>query len=100
MFDADKLRGGLLMDFKENCIEWLTGQDTITVSLTQKRFINRVLKLAKKNDAVKIIAKNKDGSLCAHLPIRALHLFILTSKTPDASEVSDLLEDEEAEDET
>jgi hypothetical protein len=89
------------MDLKENCIEWLTGQDTVTVSLTQKRFINRVLKLAKKNkDAVKIVAKNKDGSLCAHLPIRALHLFILTSKTPDASEVSDLLKDEEAEDET
>ena len=87
------------MDFKDNHIEWITGDDRMTVTLTQKRFINRVLKLAKKHkDAVEIVANNADGSVCAHLPIRALHLFILTSKTGDSSAVRDILEEDEQED--
>ena len=61
--------------------------------------VNRVLKLAKKHeDAVEIVANNADGSLCAHLPINALHLFILPSKTGEVSAVHDILE-EEAEEE-
>jgi hypothetical protein len=86
------------MDFKDNHIEWITGDNRITVTLTQKRFINRVLKLAKKHkDAVEIVANNADGSLCAHLPINALHLFILPSKTGELSAVHDILKDEEDE---
>ena len=65
------------MDYKENCIEWLTGQDTITVSLTHKKFISRVMELSKDpKNGVEIVAINKDGSICAHLPLRALHLTI------------------------
>lgn len=80
----------------ENAIEWLTGQDTITVSLTQKRFINRVLKLAEdKENGVEIVAKNEDGSIMAHLPIRALHLFILPQNTKRPPWLSDIPEEDE-----
>ena len=83
----------------ENMIEWLTGDDTLTVSLTQKRFINRVRKLSKANDAVQIVAENADGSICAHLPIKALHLFISGPNTGSYPAVDDLLEEDEDEDE-
>ena len=84
----------------ENAIEWLTGDDTLTVSLTQKRFINRMRKLAKSNDAVQIVAENADGSICAHLPIKALHLFISAPNTGSYPAVDDLLEEDEDEDES
>ena len=65
----------------ENAIEWYTGDDTMTVTLSQQKYINRVLQLAQNNNSVQIVAKNADGSICAHLPISALHLTIYTSNT-------------------
>lgn len=32
---------------RENCIEWLTGQNVIVLTLTQGRMINKVRKLKK-----------------------------------------------------
>lgn len=64
-----------MAEARENAIEWLNGQDTITVTLNQNRHINRVKQLAKKfPDRVKIVAENEDGSLCARLPLQALKL--------------------------
>lgn len=54
---------------KENCIEWLKGQDRVTVTLSQGRHINKVKNLAKKYKEVEIVAENEDGSICAHLPL-------------------------------
>ena len=69
-----KKRG--FMDYKENHIEWYTGKDTMTLSLTQKKYINKVMKLKEKfPDRVEVI-ENVDGSICAHLPVKALHLQI------------------------
>ena len=81
---------------RENAIEWLTGQNIITVSLTQKRFITRVLKLAEdpSND-VEIVAKNEDGSICAHLPLRALHLTFYNKNRVGFAGVCDLPEEDE-----
>lgn len=87
------------MDFKDNHIEWITGDSRMTVTLTQKKHINRVLSLAKKyGDQVEIVAENADGSLCAHLPIKALHLVIYPPNTGGFSAVRDILEEEEQED--
>lgn len=59
---------------KENCIEWLTGRDTIVLSLTQERYINKVRRLKKKfPDDIKI-KTNKDGSICAKMPLSFLKL--------------------------
>ena len=50
-----------MAELKENCIEWLNGQDTISVTLSQGRYINKVKKLAKKHpDLVQILAENED----------------------------------------
>ena len=60
------------MDFKENNIEWITGDSTIAVTLTSQRHINKICKLAeKKPDEVKITT-NKDGSIYATLPLSYL----------------------------
>ena len=84
----------------ENAIEWLTGQDAITVSLTQKRFINRVRKLAKKfPKSVEIVAENEDGSICAHLPLKALHLTIFRGNPSNLRAKSDLPEEDEDDEE-
>lgn len=53
----------------ENAIEWLTGQDRIAVSFSQKRFANRLKRLAEQfPDEVDII-ENQDGSVFGHMPL-------------------------------
>lgn len=59
---------------KENVIEWLTGSETITVTLSQKKYITKVKKLAEQSEKVQIIAENADGSIVAHLPLEMLSL--------------------------
>ena len=60
------------MDFKENNIEWITGDSTIAVTFTSQRHITKIRKLAeRKPDEVQIVA-NKDGSIYATLPLSYL----------------------------
>ena len=59
---------------RENVIEWYTGSDTVTVTLTQQRFINKIRKLAETNANVTIDAENEDGSVLAHLPLNFLRI--------------------------
>lgn len=54
----------------ENVIEWLRDGRTATLSLTQGRYISKVMKLAKSNpEECQVIAENKDGSVCVKVPI-------------------------------
>lgn len=59
---------------QENCIEFLKGSKTATVTFTQGRFISKIYKLSEKfPEEVQIVAenKNKDGnvtSIVAHIP--------------------------------
>lgn len=63
------------MDVKK----WITGDDTITVTLSQRKYISKVRKLATKwPSLVSILAENADGSILAHLPLKALKLSIIT----------------------
>lgn len=69
-----------MAELKENCIEWLTGQDTIAVTPSQKKYVNKVERMAKKHpDLVQILARNDDGSIFAHLPLKSLKLSIIIS---------------------
>lgn len=53
----------------ENVIEWFTNEERATVTFTQGRCKTRIRKLAEEYpDKVEIVAENKDGSLCAHIP--------------------------------
>ena len=59
----------------ENVIEFQRNSDTATVTFTQGRYIGKILKLAEKYpDEVKIIAKNADGSILAHIPVSYIHI--------------------------
>lgn len=63
-----------MADFMENTIEWLTNFDRVTVTFTQKKYINKIKKLAAEHPEVEIVAENKDGSLCAHLPLKFIRI--------------------------
>lgn len=64
-----------MAELKENAIEWVNGDKTIAVTLSQGRYVSKVKKLAKDHpDEVKILRINPDGSIFAHLPLRALKL--------------------------
>lgn len=70
-----------MADIKENCIEWINGQDTISVTLSQGRYISKVKRLAEKYpDLVRILHENKDGSIFAHMPLKSLKLSIIPPK--------------------
>ena len=54
----------------ENCIKWIRDEERATLSLTQRRIISRVKKLAVDHPKeCQIVAENKDGSICAHVPV-------------------------------
>lgn len=70
-----------MAELKENCIEWLAGDDKALCTLTQKKFINKVRRMAKKrDDSVEILAENEDGSILARIPLRAVHLTIYEAR--------------------
>lgn len=69
----EEYEGCRTADFKENVIEWYNGQDIMTVTLSQKRLINKVMKLAKEYPSeVRIDRVNDDGTVLAHLPLKYL----------------------------
>lgn len=54
----------------ENAVEWLSGQKIISVTFSQRKFINKARKLAEQYpDDVQIIAENEDGSIFLHAPL-------------------------------
>lgn len=56
--------------FMENVIEFLKDDTRATLSLSQKRYISQVRKLSEQYpDECEIVANNKDGSICAHVPV-------------------------------
>ena len=60
-------------DCRENAIEWYTGQEVLTITLSQKKFINKIKKLQKEfPDEVKIDKINEDGTILAHIPLKYL----------------------------
>lgn len=82
-----------MADLKENCIEWLNGQDTISVTLSQGRYISKVRKLAEKYpDLVQILKENDDGSIFAHMPLKSLKLNIISPKELGSDEKEKLVE--------
>lgn len=61
--------------FKENAVEWITGDESVSVTLSQKKYISKIEKLAQKYpEDVKIVARNEDGTIFAHLPLSYLKI--------------------------
>ena len=67
----------------ENCIEWLSGQHNIVCSISQQKYITKIKKLAEKYPKKVKIKFNKDGTICAKLPIKALKLSIIERELSD-----------------
>ena len=67
----------------ENCIEWLTGQKAITITVTDRKMVNKLKKLYedRKNEFLSF-TENKDGSVCAKVPKRLVK--INAGSRPDA----------------
>ena len=63
-----------MADMNENVIEWLDGEDVIAVTLHQKKWVNKIKRMAQSTENVTILAENSDGSIFAHLPISCLKL--------------------------
>lgn len=62
-------------DLHDNAIEWYTGQRTITVTIDQEKYKNKIIKLAESHaDQVKIIKTNSDGTILAKLPLKFLKI--------------------------
>lgn len=73
-----------IMELTENVIEWITGDDRVTVTLSQRKFITKVEKLAESHpNDVKITARNSDGSIVAHLPLKAIKFSIIERNITD-----------------
>ena len=54
----------------ENVIEFIKDRDKATVTFSQGRYKSRVKKLSVSHPGeCEIVAENKDGSLCAHIPV-------------------------------
>ena len=59
---------------QENVIDWLTGDESITLSLTQEKYRNRVKELAEKYPSKVDYMVNSDGSVLAHVPVEWLKI--------------------------
>lgn len=56
--------------YSENVIEWIKDEKRATLTLSQRRTISRVKKLAAQYpEQCQVVAENKDGSICAHIPV-------------------------------
>ena len=72
----------MIGDMKENAIEWITGDDTVTATFTQKKFINRIRRMSQTHaKLVEITHENPDGSIVCKFPLRAVHITIYNAKT-------------------
>ena len=81
---------------QENLIEWITGSKTATVTFSQKKFINRIKQMAEKHpELAEIVAENEDGSITAHIPVKAIHLTVYTPKNKGFFGGADNDDDEE-----
>ena len=59
------------MENIENVIEFISNTRTATVTFTNRKHINRIKKLyEERKDDFKYFVENKDGSICAKLPLK------------------------------
>lgn len=78
---------------KENVIEWISGDKNVTVTISQQKYITKIKKLSEKfPDEVKIIYTNQDGSILAHLPLRAIKINLTAKKELTEEELESLRE--------
>ena len=84
-FSEDRKEAVDWNDGRENVIEWLNGQDRVSCTVSQKRLVNQLKRLAEQYpDEVQIDDINKDGTVFAHAPLKWVNI-----KKPRQVEMSD-----------
>lgn len=64
------------MEIRENVIEWITGSNTATVTISQKKYQSKIRRLAEKYpDDVNILTDNNGDCIVAHMPLKYIHIF-------------------------
>ena len=58
----------------ENVIEWITGESRVHATLSQRKYINRVRRLAKQRPGDVWLHENPDGTIYATMPLSYLKL--------------------------
>lgn len=80
-----------MAELKDNAIQWYTGDDFVSVTLSQRKYINKVRKMAERwPNLVVILHENDDGSIFARLPLKAVKLSIITYKEEGESDGCEL----------
>jgi hypothetical protein len=85
------------MKLTENVIEWITGDEEIVCTFSQRKFITKIRKMMDKQpNLVSKFHENNDGSICCRIPLKALKLYV---KRPNERGFEDTDEDEVDDDE-
>ena len=65
----------------ENVISWIRNAEMATVSFSQGRYVTKIKKMAEKHpDKVQIVSENKDGTILAHIPVKAIKINIIEGR--------------------
>lgn len=60
----------------ENVIEFIKDEKRATVTFSQRKFKTKIRKLEESHpEECQIVAENKDGSICAHIPVSWVHIY-------------------------
>ena len=55
---------------RDNGVEWYTGDDKVTVTFSQRKWVSKIKKLSvSRPDEVELVVENEDGSIVAHIPL-------------------------------
>lgn len=72
----------------ENVISWIRNAEMATVSFSQGRYVTKIKRLAEKYpDKVQIVSENKDGSILAHVPVKAIKINIIEGRERTEEEI-------------
>ena len=83
---ADQISKGSYSELRENCIYWLDGDDFATVNFSQKKYRNRIKKMAEDHPDDVSIMSDTDAALVAVIPVRAVKTSIVTREPRELSD--------------
>lgn len=73
----------------ENVIEFMKDSGRAAVSFSQGRYKSRIKKLAaERPEECEVVAENKDGSLCAHIPVAWIRISPPAARTEAQREMA------------
>lgn len=72
----------------ENVIEWITGDERIAITFSQRKYINRIRRLQRQHPDEVEVHENPDGTIYARLPLSYLKLTAPREMTDEQREAA------------